>query len=166
LTVPLPAVSCGEPCSYAAAGGWARLRRLADGSASAADEAAHRAALRAWLEAPEALSLERACGVVASFDQRRRRQRNHWLEVAARLLPDRDRPWLAAVALDREWARFVSRGPWQRWRNRDCPPDDATELQKALYWATRFNRGGPLDARQLARVLTDTDGQEMSVEPR
>ena len=82
-----------------------------------------------------------------------RARRNWWLRHAASLLPlHTGEP--AAHVLHREWETFLSRGPWLAWKPRRVPPPDASELRKALFFASMSNDGDSVCLRTVQRALT------------
>ena len=81
-----------------------------------------------------------------------RARRNWWLRHAASLLPlDTSEP--AAHVLHREWETFLSRGPWLAWKTYRAPPPDASELRKALFFASISNDGNAVCLRTVQRAL-------------
>lgn len=114
------------------------------------------AALHRWASGLDERPLEVVLGV-GSIRERRRAMRDTWVRRAMSALPAAG-PWTAALALEAAWSRFVTRGPWLRWRELDAPPADADELDVALWHATRLSAGEPLTARQIARIAAVPPG--------
>lgn len=114
-----------------------------------ADEAWVQSKIDTWFKAKGELSLEQSFGV--TYGRLCRFQRDEWLCEAASLI-DADRISTGSEKLEAEWNRFISRGPWNAWRDDPAPPPDAARLHVALFWATRFNQSQSLTASQLARI--------------
>lgn len=74
-------------------------------------------------------------------------------EAVALTAPDSMGTWVSSSVLAAEWAIFVSRGPWRHWRSPGQPGSDATPLQRSLFYATKFNGGRALSAKQLHRIV-------------
>lgn len=113
------------------------------------DEAWVQSKIDTWLKAKGALSLEQSFGV--TYGRLCRYQRDEWLCEAASLI-DADRISIGAEKLEAEWNRFISRGPWNTWRDEPEPPPDAARLHIALFWATRYNESQSLTARRIASI--------------
>ena len=56
------------------------------------------------------------------------------------------------VALHKAWNGFAA-GLYLRWRDDAAPPEDCSHLHWNLFFATKFNRGKVLSARQLGNIL-------------
>lgn len=129
----------------------ARVVRLAIGAATKEDQAfVHRAA-KAWLSSNGSIPFERCLRLPTTPDAFRRMQRDVWLCNAARQI-DAPTDWEVSTQLLTEWDRFLSRGPWREWRDETEPPACATSLQRALFYASHFNRGKSLSDKQLNRI--------------
>ena len=105
-----------------------------------------------WLDDSHTLSLERCLGLPATPAKRRDAMRAGWLCEAARYI-DAPNPTRGAELLLTEWNAFVSRGPWRFWRDDEHPPADAPRLDRALFYATKFNGGDTLSDRHLRRIV-------------
>jgi hypothetical protein len=100
-----------------------------------------------------ALSLER-CLRLPTTAQRRLAERDFWVCTIAELIegPREEVPRAREVA--RMLSAFITRGAWRDWRGMDEPPGAASELQRALFFASRATRGkGSPQWRQILRVL-------------
>ncbi len=129
----------------------ARVVRLATGAATQDDQQfVHRAA-KAWLMSNGSIPFERCLRLPPTPEAFRRMQRDVWLCNAARQM-EAQTDWEACTQLLAEWDRFLSRGPWREWRDEPEPPLWASSLQRALFFASRFNRGNSLGDRQLHRI--------------
>ena len=126
--------------------------RFAFGGAKSEDLERVRLVLRACLIAEIEEPLERALGMLATTAQRRLAQRDHWYRRAIAIVSRRS-SLSPTRALDNEWSRFVSRGAWTRWRELKRPPENAPELDIALFWLTRHNGGDVLNPRHGYRIL-------------
>lgn len=130
----------------------ARMVRIADGRPSAVDLMALRNGFTAYLNGAGDLSLERCLRMPTTWKAWRRAQRDYWLCQAAQHV-DANGTWSGCVSLEREWETFLSRGPWRQWRDDASPPDGTSKLSSALFFASRYNRGCALVARQLDRIV-------------
>jgi len=75
--------------------------------------------------------------------------RNHWLRIAGDELPITTR----AADLKRHVDAFL-RHQWPAWRGNSIPPDDASELEKALFYAADSGAPLKLTRRQLCNVMS------------
>ena len=98
------------------------------------------------------LDWARCWGVPSTPESLRVMQRNFWLCEAARHVETRGL-WTGPLTLHAAWERFVSRGPWRAWRDDADPPEGASPLDCALFWATRWNRGDVLGEKALSRIV-------------
>jgi hypothetical protein len=105
-----------------------------------------------YLNAEGAIPLERCLGIPSTHTGWRKLRRDSWLRRAALLIND-DGITTGSQKLKFEWDLFISRGPWNLWRDDAEPPPDATPLSEALFWATRLNRSESLTDRQIARIV-------------
>ncbi len=126
--------------------------RFADGGLTESDRVLLQKGLDTWLNAGGALPLERCLGLPSTHTRVRKFRRNHWLCKAAVLI-DADGISTASQKLEAEWNKFLSRGPWMMWRDDAEPPIEASQLNQALFWATRYNRSESLTARHIARII-------------
>lgn len=51
------------------------------------------------------------------------------------------------------WERFVTRGAYPNWREEEEPPDEATELERNLFHATKCARGETLTTKHLRAIV-------------
>lgn len=105
----------------------------------------------AFLSMNGAVPLERCLRLPTTIAGWRRSRRDGWLIKAATLIEADDSPTGSAM-LREEWNTFISRGPWQAWRDDSGPPRSATPLYEALFWASRFSRSKCLGAKQIERI--------------
>jgi len=126
--------------------------RFTSGQATDIDRAMLQKGFHAFLNADGAVPLERCLGIPTTPAGWRKARRDSWLCIAAGLL-DAQGSAIGARALKVEWDRFISRGPWNAWRDEMDPPAGATPLSKALFYATLLNRSDSLTTRQLARIV-------------
>lgn len=129
-----------------------RMVRMANGQFTPEDRQALQRAFTAYIESDGGLSLERCLHVPTTWKAWRRMKRNYWLCQAAQHI-DATGVWTGCVSLENEWEAFISRGPWRQWRDDARPPEDASQLSAALFWASRNNQGQALVARQLSRFV-------------
>lgn len=137
-----------EPGELAAV---ARVVRLATGSETAADREFVARAARTWIDADGAIPWERCLHLPTTPDAFRCMRRDEWLCEAAKLSGDAS-AWGGSAQLADDWANFLARGPWRDWRDDAEPPQWATPLARALFFASRLNRGKSLAARQVHRI--------------
>ena len=97
-----------------------------------------------------AVPLERCLHLPTTPAAWRDGNRDRWLCKAAALLGTKGVS-VGAKKLEAEWNRFITT-LWPQWRDDVEPPDYATPLSVALFWATRSNRSQGLGARQLRRI--------------
>jgi hypothetical protein len=126
--------------------------RFTSGQATDIDRAVLQKGFHAFLNADGAVPLERCLGIPTTPAGWRKARRDSWLCTAAGLL-DATGSATGARALKSEWDRFISRGPWNAWRDEMDPPAGATPLSRALFYATMLNRSDSLTTRQLARIV-------------
>jgi len=127
------------------------LARFASGSATTADIALLRRAVKSYLDDSGKIALERYLRLPTTHTAWRKNQRDSYLCQAAELI-DADGSWVGSQQLEAEWGTFVTRGPWHSWRDEDEPPSAATPLSAALFHATKLNLSKTLDAKQISRI--------------
>lgn len=126
---------------------WRSCARLADGKATVADLAWVGRAFSAFLCGNGTISLERCLRLPSTPTAWRIFHRNTWLCKAAFLIEGS-----GPKQLETEWNTFISRGFWQSWRVDEHPPEYATALNEALFYATRLNRSESLGEKQIDRI--------------
>ena len=109
-------------------------------------------AIDRWVEDGSARPLEVYLVLPNTAARRHRYRRDKWLTRAARHL-DATGPWSLAHALKEKLDMFASRGPWLAWRDDGAPPEGASELRTALFYAMTFNDGEDLSVRTLHRIV-------------
>jgi hypothetical protein len=125
--------------------------RFIKGAQTAADIAWVRQALTAYLGSAGEVPLERCLHLPSTHTAWRKTNRDQWLCKAAFLI-DAEGSWSGSQKLEDEWKKFISRGPWGAWRDEENPPEHATALSEALFYATRLNRSQSLNAKQICRI--------------
>lgn len=113
----------------------------------------------AWLRASLDVPLERCLRLPRSLEGARVESRDRWLRAAAAELQG-DTVWSRAESLQSAWDAFLARGPWRVWRDEEDPPADAPRLYRALFLASRLNRGTSIGKKQLARILGHRNGEQ------
>jgi hypothetical protein len=132
--------------------GVARIVRLASGKASSEDLRFLGMAARTWIDSDGEITFERCMRLPTTPDAFRCMQRDRWLCEAAGRLGGAS-AWAMSCAVSDQWAVFVARGPWREWRDDADPPKHASPLSCALFYASHFNRGNSLGARQVHRIV-------------
>lgn len=127
------------------------LARFVDGVASPFELECLRGRVSAFLGCHGAVPLETCLRLPKTMTGWRKSRRNGWLMKAAELV-DAEGGTTGSQKLEAEWNTFISRGPWQAWRDDSEPPVGAPPLAEALFWATRFNRSESLSAKQIERI--------------
>lgn len=130
---------------------WKSCARIADGKATDADLAWVGRAFSAFLCGNGEIPLERCLRLPSTHTGWRKFHRNTWLCKAASLI-DVGGSWGGPKQLEIKWNKFISRGPWQAWRDDEHPPEYATKLNEALFYATRLNRSDSLNVKQISRI--------------
>lgn len=97
-----------------------------------------------------AVPLERCLRLPTTATKWRELRRDQSLCMAASLI-DAEGSWAGAKMLESKWNQFIAIR-WPMWGDDECPPDYATPLSVALFWATRTNRSQGLGAKQLHRI--------------
>jgi hypothetical protein len=98
------------------------------------------------------LSLECYLRLPRGKAARRRTRRNRWLlQLASEF--DSDTPWGRAGEVSKALDDFLSRGPWQAWREEDDPPAFTSNLRTALFRVAKNNDGAGLSVKQVWRVI-------------
>ena len=128
------------------------LAHFTDGALTERGAALLRKGIDAYLDAGGEIPLERCLGIPSTHAARRRLRRDSWLRKAATFI-DASSRWTGSQKLEAEWNKFISRGPWQAWRDGDYPPPEATPLSEALFYATVCNRSDSLTAKQIDRIV-------------
>lgn len=105
-----------------------------------------------WMRCGGSVPLERCLGLPKTRRQAKLRERDHWLKQAAMLL-NQGTQYAIMNALADELEAFVSRGPWRVWQSLSAPPEGASELRTALFYAVKANDGKTIAARQLDRRI-------------
>lgn len=146
----LPGSSLDLACS-SDADAVARVVRLATGTATSADLSFVHHAAKAWLASNGDIPFERCLKLPTTPDAFRLMQRDAWICEAAKNI-DRTGVHCGPEHLANQWAAFISRGPWRDWRDDAEPPEWAAPLSRALFFASRFNRGESLGGRQISRI--------------
>lgn len=126
--------------------------RFVDGNPTKADIEWIGSGLHALLANMGAVPLERCLRLPNSYNTWRKLSRDQWLCKAASMF-EAESSWSAAQKLEAEWTRFIQRGYWQQWRDDEYPPACASDLNMALFYATRLNRSQGLNAKQLSRII-------------
>lgn len=129
-----------------------RIARIAGGQPSASDIAWLQQMFDLHLRDNGSIPLERRLGLPTTFDKWRLFNRDMYLCQAA-LCIEADGAWSGAQKLEAEWTRFIDRGGWRFWRTDLHPPEEATQLSKALFYATQENRSESLSAQQIYRIV-------------
>jgi hypothetical protein len=89
-------------------------------------------------DAERSLSLERCLRLPGSAEGRRRTWRNRWLiELAGEF--ESDTLWGRAIEVSKALDEFLSRGPWQAWRDLADPPAGTSGLRTALFRVAKNN---------------------------
>lgn len=127
------------------------VARFVDGAASPSEIEWLRNSLGAFLGSNGTVPLERCLHLPTTMAGWRKSRRDGWLVIAASLI-DAAGSTTGSIRLETEWNTFLSRGPWQAWRDDSEPPSEATPLAVALFWATRFNRSESLSPKQIERI--------------
>lgn len=109
-------------------------------------------AVRSYVQNNGEIPMHRFLALPATGPKMRLASRNIWLRKAANLLPD-DLLCPKAMALHLEYEKFLSRGQWLSWRELSAPPDEASQLRKALFYVAKYNQGKPLGDRQIYTIL-------------
>lgn len=109
-------------------------------------------AFAAWIRAGGDVPLERCLHLPAGQKKRQIVRRNAWIRVAALCIEGSGVHYIS-LALEREMARFLTRGGWERWKGQALPPRTCSDLDAALFFVAKANGGKGLSARQLRRVL-------------
>lgn len=105
-----------------------------------------------WLLSGGAVPLERCMHLPNTPKRIQLAQRNEWIRRAA-ALSQAQTAYAAAVAVEAELSRFLSRGPWAHWRHLQSPPEGASRMGHALFHVARLNDGQALSAKQIWRVV-------------
>ena len=129
----------------------AALRRFAFGEPSPADIELMRKGFKGYINCDGEVPLERCLGLPRTPNGRRVGQRNRRLMEIAQLI-EGDKSWAGCGVIEDMWSAFVSRGVWRTWQAFDQPPDSATAIEVALFYATRNNNGVVLVQQQIHRI--------------
>lgn len=105
-----------------------------------------------WMRCGGVVPLERCLGLPKTRKQAKRRECDYWLKKAALML-NKGTPHATLNALADELDAFVSRGPWRVWQALPAPPEGASELRTALFYAVKANDGKTIKTRQLDRRI-------------
>lgn len=117
-----------------------------------------RRGLTVWINAGGDVGLERCLRLPATAARLRIAQRDYHLARLAQSV-DAASPWKRAELVAQLLADFQSRGRWaQGWRNLNDPPCGAGARDVALFFACKANRGRPISARQVLRILGGAAG--------
>lgn len=116
------------------------LESIASGKLTEAVVASLFLASQNWLAHGGRVSMERYLRLPTTGPQLTRASRNLWLRRASKLIQAEGR-FLKAGELHRELNTFVTRSAWQTWKNLVRPPEDASELRKALFYVVKFSSG-------------------------
>lgn len=81
-----------------------------------------------------------------------RASRNLWFRRAADWLGD-DTKFIKAHKLHVEFEKFLTRGPGLAWSELKDPPNDASELRKALFYAAKFAGGESISEQTIYHAL-------------
>lgn len=125
--------------------------RFATGTATPSDLKMFGRACRNWIDSNGGLALERCLHLPNTPEKFRLMQRDQWLCEALKLIPEKSLQ-AACNRLDHEWSEFLARGLWRACRDDPEPPESASPLSRCLFFASRFNRGQNLEAKQIKRV--------------
>jgi len=129
----------------------AALQRFASGRPLPSDVAWMCKGVSGYVNCAGLVPLERCLQLPRTPNSRRIDLRNNWLREVARLL-DRDKKWAGCAEIEVRWTAFVTRGNWRLWRDQAAPPIEIDDIEKALFYATRHNKGRVLNHRQIVRV--------------
>ncbi|MEO6321846.1 MAG: hypothetical protein ABIR56_14235 [Polaromonas sp.] len=129
----------------------ARVVRLATGTATSSDLSFVHQAAKAWLASNGDIPFERCLKLPTTPDAFRLMQRNSWICEAAKNI-NVSGVHSGPMHLANQWAVFISRGPWRDWRDDAEPPEWAAPLSRALFFASRFNRGESLGGPHIGRI--------------
>lgn len=129
----------------------AMIFRFAMGRATQSDLKNFGRACRNWIENNGDLALERLLHLPSTPEKFRLMQRDLWLCEAIKLIPEKSL-MAAGDRLETEWAQFLARGLWRFCRDDPEPPPTANPLSRCLFFASKFNRGESLEAKQIKRV--------------
>ena len=100
------------------------------------------------------VSLDRALRLPTTPAAWRRFQRDLHLHAAADALQETDTHPNLARELTREWNTFVTRGPWLSWQDAGGPPESASRLRAALFYASRANGGRVLCEKHVKSIIS------------
>lgn len=140
--------------------GFDRLERMRAAAGHVPEVAWFLRQIYRWVEDSSARPLEAYLALPTTAARRHRYRRDKWLTRAARQL-DAPGPWSLAHALKEELDMFASRGPWLAWCDDGAPPEGASELRTALFYAMRFNGGDDLSVRTLFEVVRSVSTEKL-----
>lgn len=129
-----------------------RMARIGTGRPTADDMAWLQKTFASHLRDNGRIPLERRMGLPTTFEKWRLFSRDMYLCQAA-LCIEADGAWAGALKLETEWNRFITGSRWPTWRHDLQPPAEASELSKALFYATQENRGEGLSTQQIYRIV-------------
>lgn len=107
----------------------------------------------AWLAGSGAMPLERYLHLPQTTKALTRANRDAWLRQAW-LLTDPVEPWLKSCALAVELNDFMAR-IWPAWSQQDAPPERASGLRSALFWAAKTGARLPGSGMRLHTICCD-----------
>ena len=133
--------------------GFDDLERMRAAAGHIPEVAEHLREIDRWIEDGTDAPLQAYLQFPITAARRRRYRRDKWLVLAAREI-EASGTYTGALHLKAELDAFLTRGAWFAWRNDAAPPEDATKLRAALFWAVKFNDGsGDLTARRLQDIV-------------
>ena len=108
-----------------------------------------------WIADGGKLPMQRYFSVLATAASMEKAGRDVWLRKAAKLIQT-GTPFSKAHELANELEKFITRGPWNTWRNlnREHPPTESSELRAALFYVAKFNNGELLSKQTIYRALS------------
>lgn len=105
-----------------------------------------------WFRARHTLPLERCLNLPTTAAKQQQAVRDYWLLKAIDQIAA-PTAWQGGQLLEKELSDFITRGHWRRWKGLVDPPSHAGALDRALFYAVKFNKGAGLCARQLTRIM-------------
>lgn len=130
------------------------LNALAGGRRTAEDVELVWAAAQRWLENGCMQPMHRFLRLPPTPGKLTKATRDLWLRRASLLIDaESTAPTVKARNLLNELEKFITRGPWQSWRDLAAPPDSCSALRKALFYATKYHAGKLLSEWQIYRIL-------------
>ena len=128
------------------------IERIAAGDFAPDVKARLRECMAAYLLAGAEVSMERCMRVPNTPHRVRLAQRDAWIRRAALLMKSRS-SHAAAIALEGELYRFVTRGRWAQLQGLRAPPEGLASLTVCLFHIARLNDGDTLSSKQIHRLI-------------